>query len=80
MASFIVRQLLAFVLRLLWVLPDVGIWGEHTQEEGFLGDTMVKQDSWVCSLGWEDPLEKRMATHSSIPALIIPWTKEPGRL
>ena len=41
-ASFIVRQLLAFVLRLLWVLHDAGIWGEHTQEEGFLGDTVVK--------------------------------------
>ena len=42
MASFIVRQLLAFVMRLLRVLPDAGIWGEHTQEEGFLGDTVVK--------------------------------------
>ena len=32
------------------------------------------------SLGWEDPLEKEMATHSSIPAWRIPWTEEPGRL
>ena len=31
-------------------------------------------------LGWEDPLEKEMATHSSILAWRIPWTKEPGRL
>ena len=31
-------------------------------------------------LGWEDPLEKGMATHSSILALRIPWTEEPGRL
>ena len=30
------------------------------------------------SLGWEDPLEKGMATHSSIPAWRIPWTEEPG--
>ena len=30
--------------------------------------------------GWEDPLEKEMATHSSILAWIIPWTEEPGRL
>ena len=30
--------------------------------------------------GWEDPLEKGMATHSSILARIIPWTEEPGRL
>ena len=32
------------------------------------------------SLGWEDPLEKAMATHSSILAWKIPWTEEPGRL
>ena len=32
------------------------------------------QDTWVPSLGWEDPLEKEMATHSSILAWEIPWT------
>ena len=32
------------------------------------------------SLGWEDPLEEAMATHSSVPAWRIPWTEEPGRL
>ena len=35
---------------------------------------------WVRSLGWEDPLEEEMATHSSIPAWKIPWIEEPGRL
>ena len=34
----------------------------------------------VRSLGWEDPLEKEMATHSSIVAWKIPWTEEPRRL
>ena len=34
----------------------------------------------VQSLGWEDPLEKEMATHSSILAWKIPWTEEPGKL
>ena len=34
----------------------------------------------VQSLGWEDPLEKEMATHSSILAWEIPWTEEPGGL
>ena len=34
----------------------------------------------VQSLGWEDPLEKEMATHSSILARRIPWTEEPARL
>ena len=32
------------------------------------------QETWVCSLGWEDPLEKGKATHSSILAWRIPWT------
>ena len=38
------------------------------------------QETWVQSLGWEDPLEKEMATHSSILAWKTPWIKEPGRL
>ena len=38
------------------------------------------QDTWVQSLGGEDPLEEGMATHSSILAWRIPWTEEPGRL
>ena len=38
------------------------------------------QETWVRSLGWEDPLEKEMATHSSILAWEIPWTEEPGGL
>ena len=37
-------------------------------------------ETWVQSLGQEDPLEKEMATHSSILAWKIPWTEEPGRL
>ena len=37
------------------------------------------QETWVQSLGWEHPLEKGMATHSSILAWRIPWTEEPGR-
>ena len=36
-------------------------------------------ETWVRSLGWEDPLEEGMATHSSILAWRIPWTEEPGR-
>ena len=37
-------------------------------------------ETWVQSLGWEDPLEKGMATHSSILALKILWTEEPWRV
>ena len=38
------------------------------------------QETWVPSLGWEDPLEEEMATHSSILAWRIPRTEEPGGL
>ena len=38
------------------------------------------QKTWVQSLGWEEPLKKGMATHSSILAWRITWTKEPYRL
>ena len=37
-------------------------------------------ETWVQSMGWEDPLEEGMATHSSILAWEIPWTEEPGKL
>ena len=52
---------------------------------GFSGGSVVKnlptmQEKWVQSLGQEDPLEKEMATCSSIPAWEIRWTEEPGRL
>ena len=52
---------------------------------GFPGGSVVKnppamQKTCVQSLGLEDPLEKEMATHSSILAWEIPWTEEPGEL
>jgi len=48
-----------------------------------LGAQMVKnlpakQETWVQSLGWEDTLEKGMATYSSILAWRVPWTENPG--
>ena len=42
--------------------------------------TQETQETWVHSLGQEDPLEKEMATRSSILAWEIPWTEEPGGL
>ena len=52
---------------------------------GFPDDSVVKnppakQEMQVQSLGWEDPLEKEMANHSSTLAWEIPWTKEPSGL
>ena len=51
----------------------------------FLVAQMVKRlsttrETWVRSLGWEDPLEKETAIHPSTIAWKIPWTEEPGRL
>ena len=55
---------------------------------GFLADSAVKnppamqepQETWVQSLGGEDPLEEGMATHSSVLPWRIPWAEEPGGL
>ena len=57
----------------------------HILYLGFPGGSAVKnlpaiQETWVQSLGQEDPLEKGMALHSSILAWSIPWREEPGRL
>ena len=41
---------------------------------------LIKWETWVRTLSWEDPLEEGMATHSSILAWRIPWTEEPGRV
>ena len=54
-------------------------------EKASLVAQMVKnlpaiQETWVKSLGWEDPVEKEMATHFSILAWRIPWTEEAGGL
>ena len=43
-------------------------------------DLPAVQETWVRSLGWEDPLEEGMATHLSTFAWRIPWTEEPGGL
>ena len=61
---------------------------QSDKHKGFPGVSVVKdlpavqetQESWVPSLGQEDPLEKGMATHSSILAWRILWTEEPGGL
>ena len=58
---------------------------DTTCSRSFLGSAVVRihlpqKETLVQSLGWEDPLEKEIATRSSILALEITWTEEPGRL
>ena len=43
-------------------------------------ESAAMQETWVQSLGWEDPMEKGMANHSSTLAQIIPWTEKPDGL
>ena len=51
------------------------------QQKGFPGGSDGKESSCNArNLGWEDPLEEGMATHSSIFAWRIPWTEEPGEM
>ena len=67
---------------------SVILFGNKTQWSFYLEPSLVAQlvknlpaiQIQVQSLGWEDPLEKEMATHSSIPAWKILWTEEPGGL
>ena len=65
--------------------PSFFIFHWYTDLLGFPGDSGGKEspatrETWIQSLGWEEPLEKEMATHSSILAWITPWTEEPGGL
>ena len=63
--------------KLLVVIVDIGV---SILDRGSDSKESAIQETWVQSLGQEDPLEKGMSTHSSILAWRIPWTKEPGRL
>ena len=67
-----------------WRTSQVGIGGTLSYWTSLVAQ-MVKRlstmwETWVRSLGWEDSLEKEMATHASILAWKIPWAEEPGRL
>ena len=73
-------------------IPSSLKWGclcDNSQPIGVLGASLLAQmvkslpatwETWVQSLGQEDPLEKELATHCSILAWRISWTEEPGRL
>ena len=61
-----------------------GIQGPYSSRASLVAQRLkhlpAMQETWVRSLGREDPLEKEMATHSSILAWKIPWAEEPGGL
>ena len=61
-----------------WKRPSGG--GDASLVAQMVKNSPAMQETWVPSLGQEDPLKKGMATHSSILAWRIPWTEEPGGL
>ena len=61
------------------IYTETGIWGQRIKSPA-LSIPSLKAFILIRFLGWEDPLEKEMATHSSILAWRIPWTEEPDRL
>ena len=70
MATHLVEKGIGYPLRYSWALLVAQL----------VKNLPAMQETWVPSLRWEDPLEKEMATHSSILAWEIPWTEEPGGL
>ena len=62
------------MLKILPLYPEVSLVAQTVKH------LSAVQETWVLSLGWEDPLEKEIATHSRILAWKIPWTEEPGGL
>ena len=71
----------AFCLRLLWLFEVFcGCICRASLVAQRLKHLPAVQETWIQSLGWEDPLEKEMATHFSILAWRIPRREEPGRL
>ena len=73
------------MLLLLEMKQQIDIWkGDYSHRASLVTQTVknpsAMQETWVPSLGCEDPLEKGMTTHSSVLAWRIPWTEEPVEL
>ena len=72
-------------MRVKGITKGRGIFTDFRAIMPSLGAQMVKnppavQETWVQSLGWEDPLKKFLVTYSHLLAWRIPWTEEPGGL
>ena len=86
--SYAYLRLLIFLLTILipaCASSNLAFCMMYSEYRASLAAQLVKnlpalQETWVQSLGGEDPLEKEMGTHSSILAWKIPWMEEPGRL
>ena len=72
------RYLVGNLIR--WIKGNLSELGRASLVAQLVNNLPAMWETWVRSLGWEDPLEKEVATHSSILAWKIPWTKEPGSM
>ena len=70
----------SFLSSLLFLMCSIGPGRETSLVAQMVEHLPTIWETWVRFLGWEDPLEKEMATHSRTIAWKIPWTEEPGRL
>ena len=75
--SFFAKDWLKCVLQVLLIII-IDLWASLAAQ--LVKNLPAMQETQVWFLGWEDPLEKEMATHSSILAWGVLWTEEPGRL
>ena len=71
---------MVFILSALWWVRIRGLWEFSSLVAQRLKRMPAMRETWIWSLGRKDPLEKEMATHSSILAWRIPWTEEPSGL
>ena len=71
LSYIVVVSMLYYVVMFMWF---------KSFPHGSVKNPPAMQETWVSSLGWEDPLERGMAAHSSILAWRIPWTEEPDGL
>ena len=65
---------------LMWQRGQGALWSPFYKGINLFHACLLMQETRVRSLGWEDPLEEEMASHSSILVWRIPWTEEPGGL
>ena len=81
--TFRISDKLPCFIRTIWIdckKPTLDLCDSDSLVAQRVKNLPAMYETWVRSLGWEDSLEKGMATHSSNPARRIPWTEEPGGL
>ena len=78
--TWICKYLFKALLSVLWIYTQNLLNHVASLMAQLVKNQPAMRETWVWSLGWEDPLEKGTTTYSSILAWRIPWTEEPGRL